>query len=118
MPGFLPHAMHKAIRRIESGEPVFEALDQLRSELVDQGFGSVDYATLADAQSLEPLDLLGERPARLLVAARIGNNAADRQHGGGAHAKVAKRQSGDISHARIVDARLRLMALALPSGRV
>lgn len=71
--GVLPHAMHKAIRRIESGEPVFEALDQLRSELVDQGFGSVDYATLADAQSLEPLDLLGERPARLLVAARIGN---------------------------------------------
>ena len=37
------------------------------------GFASVDYAELADSRSLAPLGALGKTPARLLVAARIGN---------------------------------------------
>jgi pantoate--beta-alanine ligase len=36
------------------------------------GFSSVDYAALADSTSLAPLAALGDAPARLLVAARIG----------------------------------------------
>ncbi|HZF46317.1 MAG TPA: pantoate--beta-alanine ligase [Sphingomonadaceae bacterium] len=68
----LPRAMKEAIARIESGENVPTTLAALEAELIRAGFGSVDYATLADAGSLEPLAILGDAPARLLVAARIG----------------------------------------------
>jgi pantoate--beta-alanine ligase len=44
----------------------------LEQALVAGGFASVDYAELADAESLAPLAALGPRPARLFVAARIG----------------------------------------------
>ena len=40
--------------------------------LLDSGFSEVDYAELRDAETLEPLSRIGTRPARLLVAARIG----------------------------------------------
>ncbi len=68
----LPRGMRDAIARIEGGAPVAEVLNQLRNEVIAAGFDSVDYATLADAASLVPLDRSGDRPARLLVAARIG----------------------------------------------
>ncbi|OJW74675.1 MAG: pantoate--beta-alanine ligase [Sphingomonadales bacterium 63-6] len=68
----LPRAMRQAITRIESGENIPATLAALEAELIHAGFRSVDYATLADAGSLEPLAILGDAPARLLVAARIG----------------------------------------------
>ena len=68
----LPTAMREAIGRIEAGDPVSAALLALKSALTGSGFASIDYVELADAQSLEPLGQLGSRPARLLVAARIG----------------------------------------------
>jgi pantoate--beta-alanine ligase len=68
----LPRAMREAIGRIESGEQVSAVLLALKQALTGGGFASVDYAELADAASLEPLGQLGTRPARLLVAARIG----------------------------------------------
>ena len=68
----LPQAMREAIGKIESGSEVGTALGQLALELLDKGFASVDYAELCDAVSLEPLRALTGRPARLLVAARIG----------------------------------------------
>jgi len=68
----LPQAMSEALRQIEGGEPVSAALAALKQVLADGGFASVDYAELADAESLAPLGQLGERPARLLVAAGIG----------------------------------------------
>ena len=68
----LPRAMREAVARIEAGEPVSAALVALKQALVGGGFASVDYAELADAESLAPLTTLGPRPARLLVAARIG----------------------------------------------
>ena len=34
--------------------------------------GTVDYADLSDSETLAPLAAIGPRPARLLVAARIG----------------------------------------------
>ena len=49
-----------------------EVLAGLGAELRSGGFASVDYAELCDGESLEPLSALGSRPARLLVAARIG----------------------------------------------
>ncbi|MEM1195406.1 MAG: pantoate--beta-alanine ligase [Pseudomonadota bacterium] len=68
----LPRAMRQAVAAIEDGEEVAEALVALKSALKDAGFSSVDYASLAEAASLQPLSALGTRAARLLVAARIG----------------------------------------------
>lgn len=68
----LPRAMHAAIAAITAGNPAADALAALEAELLAAGFASVDYAVLADATSLAPLDALGTAPARLLVAARIG----------------------------------------------
>ncbi len=68
----LPRAMREAIERIEAGADVRTALETLEQALAGAGFSSVDYADIADAASLARLDRLGETPARLLVAARIG----------------------------------------------
>ncbi|MEO1220344.1 MAG: pantoate--beta-alanine ligase [Pseudomonadota bacterium] len=69
----LPSAMKEAIRTIEAGGEVEGALASLKQGLNDAGFASVDYAVLADAASLASLNRLPEKPARLLVAARIGD---------------------------------------------
>lgn len=69
----LPREMREAIARIEDGQHVGRTLAALEDALLGVGFSSVDYADLADAQSLAILTELGDRPARLLVAARIGN---------------------------------------------
>ena len=68
----LPRAMLEAIGDIEEGASVGDALSALEAALMAGGFDSVDYAELADADSLGPLARLSDRPARLLVAARIG----------------------------------------------
>ncbi|WP_370177260.1 pantoate--beta-alanine ligase [Alteriqipengyuania sp.] len=69
----LPAAMREAIAKIEGGEPVAQALAKLEQALLSGGFSKVDYAALADAQTLKRIDALGDRPARLLVAAHIQN---------------------------------------------
>ncbi|HSF13086.1 MAG TPA: pantoate--beta-alanine ligase [Erythrobacter sp.] len=68
----LPRAMHQAIVAIEGGSNVSGELEALQTGLVAAGFVSVDYAVLANARTLAPMTVLGEAPARLLVAARIG----------------------------------------------
>jgi pantoate--beta-alanine ligase len=67
----LPGAMRVAVAMIENGSKVSQAKAILEEELRRAGF-RVDYVELADAESLERLGTLGQRPARLLVAARIG----------------------------------------------
>ena len=67
----LPTAMREAIARIEDGQEVAPTLAALEDALLGAGFASVDYAELADAEDLTRLDALADRPARLLVAARI-----------------------------------------------
>lgn len=69
----LPRAMREAAEAIERGEAVADALARLEARLRDAGFHAIDYAALADAQTLAPLSSRPERPARLLVAARIGS---------------------------------------------
>ncbi len=69
----LPRAMRTAITRIEAGESAAAPLQALQMSLTGGGFASVDYAMLCDAASLKPLERLGDVPARLLVAARIGS---------------------------------------------
>jgi pantoate--beta-alanine ligase len=68
----LPQAMRETVDRIEAGADIPTELLALDRALIAAGFASVDYAELADAESLAPLDRLGSRPARLFVAARIG----------------------------------------------
>ena len=68
----LPQAMQAAAAAIEGGGQVAGALKALETAILGAGFTGIDYATLVDAASLAPLDRLGESPARLLVAARIG----------------------------------------------
>ncbi|MGX7951087.1 pantoate--beta-alanine ligase [Tsuneonella sp. HG249] len=68
----LPQAMREGISALLSGSAVAPALAAIEAHLLQAGFDSIDYVTLADAESLAPLDTLGAAPARLLVAARIG----------------------------------------------
>jgi pantoate--beta-alanine ligase len=68
----LPRLMREAVGRIADGSDVAESVEKLRHGLVGAGFASVDYAELADAESLQPMTTLSDRPARLFVAARIG----------------------------------------------
>ena len=68
----LPRAMRRAVERVESGGDVAQALRRIETELLENGFASVDYAELREADSLRPLTALSDSPARLLVAARIG----------------------------------------------
>ena len=48
-----------------------EALNWGRDQLLQVGFTKVDYLQLRDAETLQPVDAVS-RPARLLVAARLG----------------------------------------------
>lgn len=68
----LPGAMREAIAALLAGSASAPALAALETRLLEAGFDTVDYAELADADTLAPLGALSERPARLLVAARIG----------------------------------------------
>lgn len=68
----LPRAMRAAIAAIAEGADFAAALAELRQTLVEGGFASVDYADIADADSLQPASTPGENALRLLVAARIG----------------------------------------------
>ena len=68
----LPRAMKAAIAEIESGQRIAPALTALVTTLGDNGFASIDYAELRDAETLASIEAPSMRPARLLVAARIG----------------------------------------------
>ena len=68
----LPQAMREAIAALLAGSAVAPTLAALEAHLLQAGFDRVDYAELADADSLLPLGALGSGRARLLVAARIG----------------------------------------------
>lgn len=68
----LPREMRAAAEAIRGGADVTLTLEKLEVDLIDAGFASIDYATLADAESLAPLTETQAAPMRLLVAARIG----------------------------------------------
>ncbi|HEY0960454.1 MAG TPA: pantoate--beta-alanine ligase [Novosphingobium sp.] len=68
----LPRAMRNAADAIAEGGDVAKALSGIGEVLLASGFVSIDYVELRDADSLAPLTTLGDRPARLLVAARLG----------------------------------------------
>jgi pantoate--beta-alanine ligase len=68
----LPAAMRDAAAALHQGAAVAPVMADLTARLLSAGFAGVDYAELRNADSMVPLEDLGEEPARLLVAARIG----------------------------------------------
>ncbi len=67
----IPQAMREGIAALLAGSATEPTLAAIEAHLLQAGLDSVDYASLVDATSLEPLGELGEAPARLVVAARI-----------------------------------------------
>ncbi|HEX6374257.1 MAG TPA: pantoate--beta-alanine ligase [Allosphingosinicella sp.] len=67
----LPRALGEAAAAIQRGGDVAEALAAAGERLARAGFDPIDYVALCDAETLAPVAAL-TRPARLLVAARIG----------------------------------------------
>lgn len=67
----LPRALGEAARQIEKGSTVEAAIAKAIAILAAHGFDPIDYVTLCDAVTLEPMTML-DRPARLLGAARMG----------------------------------------------
>jgi len=68
----LPRALGEAAAAIGRGEPAEAALAAATARLAEAGFTDIDYVTLRDAATLQPIEALGEAPARLLAAARMG----------------------------------------------
>lgn len=68
----LPKAMREGIAALLAGSAVAPTLAAIEAHLLQAGFETIDYVTLADAESLMPIETIEPRPARLLVAARIG----------------------------------------------
>jgi len=67
----LPRALGEAARRIAKGADVAQALAHASDQLTAHGFGPIDYVSLCDPDTLQPLDRL-DRPGRLLAAAKLG----------------------------------------------
>ncbi|MFW2828574.1 pantoate--beta-alanine ligase [Sphingomonas sp. ID0503] len=67
----LPRALGEAADALRGGATVTEALEAATKRILDGGFDSVDYVSLCDAETLQPVDSL-PISGRLLAAARIG----------------------------------------------
>ncbi|MCG2842350.1 pantoate--beta-alanine ligase [Sandaracinobacter sp. RS1-74] len=68
--GALPRTLHAAAQAIAGGAGVAETLATARAVLASAGF-KPDYLTLADGETLEPLET-NRQGARLFVAAKLG----------------------------------------------
>jgi pantoate--beta-alanine ligase len=67
----LQQTLQSTAAAIQSGTAVEAAVEQGVARLSRAGFDPVEYLELRDAETLEPMRAL-DRPARLLVAARLG----------------------------------------------
>jgi pantoate--beta-alanine ligase len=68
----LNHVLTELAHAVAADEPCRAAEEKALRRLLEQGFTSVDYVTVADAETLQPIDRLGARPARAFAAARLG----------------------------------------------
>lgn len=68
----IPRTLQAVAQRLAGGADTGPHLRWGIDELLRGGFDSVDYLELCDAEDLTPLTHVGARPARLIVAARIG----------------------------------------------
>jgi len=70
--GQLNVVLQSLIAELHDGTAINIAEESGKRALLDAGFKSVDYLTVRDASTLEPLTSL-DRPARLLTAATVGS---------------------------------------------
>ena len=68
----LPVALAQAAAQIRAGDDVAQTLAKASADILAAGFARVDYFALADAVTLDELQHFDGRPARLLVAAKMG----------------------------------------------
>jgi pantoate--beta-alanine ligase len=68
----LNRVLNQLARAVAGGEPARAAEEMALRTLLEAGFSSVDYVTVADAETLQPIERMGERPARAFAAARLG----------------------------------------------
>lgn len=68
----IQRTLQTVAKRLADGSDAAAHLAWGRNEILRGGFDSVDYLELCDAEDLTPLRHIGPRPARLIVAARIG----------------------------------------------
>jgi pantoate--beta-alanine ligase len=68
----LNRVLSELARAVAVGEPCRAAEEKALRALLDRGFTSVDYVTVADAETLQPVERIGPRRARAFAAARLG----------------------------------------------
>jgi pantoate--beta-alanine ligase len=69
----LSQALNATVRLAEQGERDTEKLAGKMQEVCDaEPLVSLQYAAVVDAETLSPLESLGDRPARALIAAHVG----------------------------------------------
>ena len=68
----LPRALQNLARAAATGEACRAAEKHALRSLLEAGFSGVDYVTVADAETLQPIARIGKRPARAFAAARLG----------------------------------------------
>ena len=69
----LPEALFAAAGAIGAGADVAATLAKAQGSVLAGGFRAVEYLELRDEASLAPVDRLGNGPARILVAAWLGD---------------------------------------------
>ncbi len=67
----IPQVLQAVVAAAEAGGPLDAALADGVRALADAGFDQVEYLEIRDAESLQPVERIA-RPARVLVAARLG----------------------------------------------
>jgi pantoate--beta-alanine ligase len=71
--GQLNRVLRETITAVKARPDAVEAAcQQANAALLAAGFAAVDYLAMVDAATLEPLTMLGDKPARIICTARIG----------------------------------------------
>jgi pantoate--beta-alanine ligase len=65
----LNRGLRELAQAVARGEPCRAAEEHVLRTLLENGFTSVDYVTVADAETLQPIERIGKRPARAFGAA-------------------------------------------------
>jgi pantoate--beta-alanine ligase len=68
----LNRTLRELAQAVAKGEPPHAAEEHALRTLLENGFTSVDYVTVADAETLQPIQRIGDRPARAFAAAWLG----------------------------------------------
>jgi pantoate--beta-alanine ligase len=68
----LNRVLRELVQAVARGEPSRTAEEHALRTLLENGFTSVDYVTVADAETLQPIERSRDRPARAFAAAWLG----------------------------------------------